>query len=182
MHNPNSPPALPLARIFVHKARMGDWSDELHAVLLQLNGYMNRPDIDQAFLAQAGVKLDRALFPLLTRIGNCHPIGVVELASLVGRDHSVVSRQVTKLEGLGLVERQAAKDDQRIRLLGPSAKGRTMLKQFADTRRQFLIERLDDWTDTQRSMLLDLLRRFATTITRGEPGATASGVGLTDSL
>src|ERR1700722_16216397 len=111
-----------LARKIVHKARMDDWSDELHAVLLQLNGYMNRPDLDQAFLARAGVKLDRALFPLLTRIGRSHPIGVVELANLVSRDHSVVSRQVAKLEALGLVERQDSKDDQRVRLLAPSAK------------------------------------------------------------
>src|SRR5271154_3219589 len=127
MHVINSVARLPLARKFVHKARMGDWSDELHAVLLQLNGYMNRPDVDQAFLARAGVKLDRALFPLLTRIGLAHPISVVELASLVGRDHSTVSRQVAKLETLGLVERQAAKGGQRGRRLGPSGARRAVL-------------------------------------------------------
>jgi hypothetical protein len=31
---------------------MSDWSDDIHAVLLRLNGYMNRPDLDQAFLAR----------------------------------------------------------------------------------------------------------------------------------
>ena len=77
-----------MATLFVHNARMSNWPDDIHAVLLQLNGYMNRPDLDQAFLARAGVKLDRALFPLLTRIGLYHPISVVELASLVGRNHS----------------------------------------------------------------------------------------------
>ena len=150
--------------MIVHKARMSDWSDELHAVLLRLNGYMNRPDVDQAFLARAGVKLDRALFPLLTRIGLAHPIGVVELAGLVGRDHSVVSRQVAKLEALGLVERQAAKGDQRVRFLRPSAKGQAMLDQFAVARRRLLTERLDDWTEEERSVLLDLLGRFVATI------------------
>jgi DNA-binding MarR family transcriptional regulator len=147
---------------------MSDWSDEIHAVLLQLNGYMNRPDIDQAFLVRAGVKLDRALFPLLTRIGLSHPIGVVELANLVGRDHSTVSRQVAKLEALGLVERQAAKGDQRVRLLEPSATGWKMLDQFAVARRKFVGERLDDWTDEERSTLLDLLGRFAGTIAMSE--------------
>ena len=150
----------------MHKARMSDWSDELHAVLLQLNGYMNRPDVDQAFLARAGVKLDRALFPLLTRIGLAHPISVVELASLVGRDHSVVSRQVAKLEALGLAERQAAKGDQRVRFLAPSARGQAMLDQFAVARRTVLTERLDDWTDNERAMLLDLLRRFVAKIAK----------------
>jgi DNA-binding MarR family transcriptional regulator len=143
---------------------MSDWSDEIHAVLLQLHGYMNRPDLDQAFLARAGVKLDRALFPLLSRIGRSHPIGVVELSGLVGRGHSTVSRQVAKLETLGLVERQAAKGDQRVRLLEPSAKGWKLLDQFALARRKFLSERLGNWTDDERSMLLDLLTRLSATI------------------
>ena len=150
---------------------MSDWSDEIHAVLLRLHGYMNRPDLDQAFLARAGVKLDRALFPLLTRIGLSHPIGVVELANLVGRDHSTVSRQAAKLETLGLVERQAAKGDQRVRLLEPSAAGRKMLDQFSVARRKFLTERLDDWTDEERSMLLDLLTRLSATIATVEKTA-----------
>ena len=144
---------------------MSDWSDDIHAVLLQLNGYMNRPDLDQTFLARAGVKLDRALFPLLTRIGLAHPISVVELANLVGRNHSTVSRQVTKLEALGFVERQVAKGDQRVRLVQPSPIGSRMLDQFSAARRSFLSERLGDWTDKERSTLLDLLRRFSTTIT-----------------
>jgi DNA-binding MarR family transcriptional regulator len=142
---------------------MADWSDEIHAVLLRLNGYMNRPDLDQAFLARAGVKLDRALFPLLTRIGLTHPVGVVELGNLIGRDHSTVSRQVAKLEALGLVERRAAKGDQRVRLLEPSMTGWRMLNQFAIARRQFLNERLGDWTDEERSKFLDLLTRFSDT-------------------
>ena len=168
-----------LATIFVHNARMTDWSDEIHAVLLRLNGYMNRPDLDQAFLARAGVKLDRALFPLLTRIGLSHPIGVVELANLVGRDHSTVSRQVAKLASLGLLERRAAKGDQRVRLLEPSMTGWKMLDRFSAARRGFLSEHLGDWTDEERSMLLDLLGRFATkiaTIDRTADAETSSGV------
>jgi DNA-binding MarR family transcriptional regulator len=156
--------ALRLATLFVHNARMSDWSDDIHAVLLQLNGFMNRPDLDQAFLARAGVKLDRALFPLLTRIGLYHPIGVVELASLVGRNHSTVSRQSAKLETLGLVQRQTAKGDLRVRLLEPSASGWKMLDQFAGARRKFLSKRLDSWTEEERATLLDLLRRFSSTI------------------
>ena len=150
--------------LFVHNARMSDWSDDIHAVLLKLNGYMNRPDLDQAFLARAGVKLDRALFPLLTRIGLYHPISVVELANLVGRNHSTVSRQSAKLESLGLVQRQTAKADLRIRLLEPSAGGWKMLDQFSAARRAFLNKRLGDWTDEERSRLLHLLSRFTATV------------------
>jgi DNA-binding MarR family transcriptional regulator len=159
--------------MFVHNARMSDWSDDIHAVLLQLNGYMNRPDLDQAFLRRAGVKLDRALFPLLTRIGLYHPISVVELAGLVGRNHSTVSRQSAKLEALGLVQRRAAKGDLRVRLLEPSVSGRKMLDQFASARRTFVNKRLGDWTDEERATLLDLLRRFSATI--ADFDATAVG-------
>jgi DNA-binding MarR family transcriptional regulator len=143
---------------------MGDWSDEIHAVFLKLTGCLNRPDLDAAFLARAGVKLDRALFPLLSRIGLAEPIGVVDLAELVGRDHSTVSRQVATLESLGLVERRATNADRRVRLLRPTEAGREMLGKFSETRRKFLNERLGDWADDERALLLDLLKRFAAKI------------------
>jgi hypothetical protein len=60
---------------------MDDWADELHVTMLQIVGAVNRPDIDADFIARAGVKLDRALFPLLSRIGIEGPIGTVELAA-----------------------------------------------------------------------------------------------------
>jgi DNA-binding MarR family transcriptional regulator len=150
-----------LTTTFVHSARMSDWSDEIHAVFLQLIGYMNRPDLDSAFLALADVKLDRALYPLLLRIGYAEPVSVMELAGLVGRDHSTVSRQVAKLEKLGLVERHVVADDQRIRLLKPSAAGRKMLATFSNVRRRIFEKRLGDWTPEERNLLLDLLQRFA---------------------
>ena len=143
---------------------MSHWSDDLHAVFLQLNGYMNRPDLDAAFLAVADVRLDRALYPLLLRIGYAEPISVVDLAGLVGRDHSTVSRQVAKLEQLGLVERHVVADDQRIRLLKPTAAGRDMLATFSRVRRRFFEKRLGDWTVPERKLLLDLLQRFASSI------------------
>jgi DNA-binding MarR family transcriptional regulator len=148
----------------VYNARMSHWSDDLYAVFLQLNGYMNRPDLDAAFLARAQIKLDRALYPLLVRIGNAEPINVVDLAGLVGRNHSTVSRQVDKLESLGLVERHAAAADQRVRLLKPSAAGRDMLATISNARRRFLEERVGDWTVAERNLLLDLLQRFSAKI------------------
>src|SRR5262245_65642803 len=107
---------------------MEDWADELHVIMLRMLGAMNRPDVDAAFVARAGVKLDRALFPLLSRIGIEGPIGTVELAALTGRDHSTVSRQVAKLEALGLVERATAERDRRGRLLKPKAAGEGRLR------------------------------------------------------
>ncbi len=140
---------------------MTHWADELHAILLQVSGVMNRSDVDARFLMRSGVKLDRALFPLLTRIGAWGPLGAVELAGMVGRDHSTVSRQVSKLEDLGLVERKASDADGRIRLLTPSASGQQMLAEFARTRRKLMEEHFADWTDDEQADLLRLLRKMS---------------------
>ena len=140
---------------------MTHWTDELHAILLDISGTMTRPDVDARFLARSGVKLDRALFPLLTRIGAAGPIGAVELAGLVGRDHSTVSRQTAKLEKLGLIERASSPTDGRIRLLVPSSKGKQMLGEFARTRRKMMEDHFRNWSAHERSQLLRLLRKMA---------------------
>ena len=121
---------------------------------------MNRPEIDADFLARSGVKLDRALFPLLTRIGAYGPIGAVELAGLVGRNHSTVSRQTARLEELGLVERTQSPADGRIRLLQPSPSGKRMLAEFARTRRKLMEEHFGSWSEQERSQLLRLLGKM----------------------
>jgi DNA-binding IclR family transcriptional regulator len=66
-------------------------------------------------LREAGVSLDRALFPLLVRLSAASAMRVAKLAEQVGRDPSTVSRQLVKLEQLGLVRRPAACDDLRVR-------------------------------------------------------------------
>src|SRR5579862_6174719 len=75
----------------------------LHHALIDLVGMMNRPQRDTALIREAGISLDRALFPLLVGIERKGPIGVGELADRVGRDYTTVSRQVAKLESLKLV-------------------------------------------------------------------------------
>ncbi|TAL34301.1 MAG: MarR family transcriptional regulator [Phenylobacterium sp.] len=153
---------------------MMSWADELHDILLQVSGVMNRSDVDARFLTRAGVKLDRALFPLLTRIGSAGPLGAVELAGLVGRDHSTVSRQVSRLEELGLIQRTPSPADGRIRLLSPTASGKQMLAEFARTRRRLTEEYFADWSDHEQAELLRLLRKMATGIDRAA-GPDGSG-------
>ena len=58
---------------------------QLHNSLIDLVGFMNRPQRDTALIQEAGISLDRALFPLLMGIQRHGPIGVVELAELAGR-------------------------------------------------------------------------------------------------
>jgi DNA-binding MarR family transcriptional regulator len=86
----------------------------LHEALIDVVGFFNRPQNDVILLREAGVSLDRALFPLLVLIERRGPLGVGELADRVGRDYTTVSRQVAKLESLGLVTRRSGKTDRRV--------------------------------------------------------------------
>src|SRR5690606_16909809 len=80
---------------------------ELHRSLLDILVAMNRPERDEYLMRAAGISLERALFPLLVGVERLGPTALVDLAKRVGRDYTTVSRQVSRLEELGLVSREA---------------------------------------------------------------------------
>src|SRR5215472_18852135 len=98
----------------------------LHEALIDVVGFFNRPQNDVILLREAGVSLDRALFPLLVLIQRRGPLGVGELADRVGRDYTTVSRQVAKLESLSLVARGPGKADRRVTEAVVTEKGQAM--------------------------------------------------------
>jgi DNA-binding MarR family transcriptional regulator len=133
----------------------------LHHALIDLVGMMNRPQRDTALIREAGISLDRALFPLLVGIERRGPIGVGELADLVGRDYTTVSRQVAKLENLRLVARQASKGDKRVREATITAKGCAMTDALDAARERIASILLADWSRKDLQHLARLMRRFA---------------------
>ncbi len=134
---------------------------ELHRTLVDLVGLMNQPQRDSALLKEAGVALDRALFPLLAVIERKGPIGVVELAGLVGRDYTTVSRQVAKLESLGLICRTPSKFDKRVRQAKITARGRAMTKLIDAARERMAGTLFASWSRRDLQDLSRLMRRFA---------------------
>ena len=134
---------------------------ELHAAVLDIVGVMNRPQRDEALIKAAGIPLDRALFPLLVGIERFGPIGVVEMADRVGRDYTTVSRQVAKLESLGLVARQESLADRRVReaVVTPSGKAMTDL---VDAARDRIVRGIfANWEMNEIDELVRLMRKFA---------------------
>jgi len=138
----------------------------LHAALIDVVDEINRPSRDDRLIEEAGIPLDRALFPLLARIGRYGPIGVVDLADRTGRDHTTVSRQMAKLEELGLIERQASARDKRVREATVSAKGQAMIDALNAARERLANRILASWTDHELDQLRHLLRRFADDLMR----------------
>jgi DNA-binding MarR family transcriptional regulator len=133
----------------------------LHGALLDIASVMNRPQRDEALIKEAGIPLDRALFPLLVSVERFGPIGVVELADRVGRDYTTVSRQVAKLESLGLVERQEDVADRRVReaVITPRGKAMTDLVDAARDRIGRAI--FKSWDAHDIDELVRLMRKFA---------------------
>jgi DNA-binding MarR family transcriptional regulator len=134
---------------------------QLHHTLVDLVGLMNMPQRDTALLQEAGVSLDRALFPLLIAIERKGPIGVVELAGLVGRDYTTVSRQITKLNGLGLIRRHPSKTDKRVREVVITARGKEMTSAIDAARERMATVLFAKWSKRDLRELARMMRRFA---------------------
>jgi DNA-binding MarR family transcriptional regulator len=146
----------------------------LHLALLEILAVMNRPQGDAAILREAGVRLDRALFPLLVGIERFGPIGVVELADGVGRDYTTVSRQVAKLESLGLVERRASAADRRVREAVVTAAGGAMTGRIDAARERMARVVFETWQAQDVDELVRLMRKFADALTGAATRDSAS--------
>jgi DNA-binding MarR family transcriptional regulator len=134
---------------------------DLHDALLDIIGFMSRPEPDVELMSDMAMPLERALLPLLVRIDRRGPIGVVELADLVGRDYTTVSRQVARLDELGLVVRRAGTRDKRVREAEVTELGREMADAIDRMREQIVGELMADWTNAERRDLARLLKRMA---------------------
>jgi DNA-binding MarR family transcriptional regulator len=134
---------------------------QLHGALLDIVSVMNRPQRDEALIKEAGIPLDRALFPLLVSVERFGPIGVVELADRVGRDYTTVSRQVAKLVSLGLVERQEDVADRRVREAVITPKGKAMTDLVDAARDRIGRAIFKTWDAHDIDELVRLTRKFA---------------------
>jgi DNA-binding MarR family transcriptional regulator len=153
----------------VHNTHIGDQISQLHGALLDIVSAMNRPQRDELLIKAAGIPLDRALFPLLVGVERFGPIGVVELADRVGRDYTTVSRQVAKLESLGLAERQGSAADRRVREAVITPKGKAMTDLVDAARERIGRAILRTWEAPDIDQLVRLMRKFADAVKDDPP-------------
>ncbi|WP_377154421.1 MarR family winged helix-turn-helix transcriptional regulator [Roseateles sp. UC29_93] len=132
----------------------------LHGALIRIASVMNRPRNDERLIEEAGVLLDRALFPLLVGIERFGPIGVVDLSDRVGRDYTTVSRQVAKLESLNLVSRQKSAQDSRVREAVVTAEGQAMTDRIDDARQRMGHQIFGEWSKEELDDLVRLMTKF----------------------
>ena len=141
----------------------------LHGALISVVSAFNRPRNDERMIEEAGIRLDRALFSVLVGIERLGPIGVMELAERAGRDYTTVSRQVAKLESLGLVRRRESSLDRRVREAVISAKGKAMTDRIDAARERMGNVIFKDWTRDELDVFVRLMRKFADALEEGPP-------------
>ena len=151
----------------MQNTHMHDVLRQLHEAVIDVVGVFNRPQNDAILLREAGVTLDRALFPLLVLTQRRGPIAVGDLADRVGRDYTTVSRQMAKLESLGLVARRSGKTDRRVTEAVVTDRGQAMSEVLDAARERLAGIALAGWSERDLKNLARLLRRFADNLMRG---------------
>ena len=94
-----------------------------------------------------------------------------EIAAKLGVDASVVSRQLSALEGDGLVSRRPDPADARVSLVQLSDAGRDRLEALYAGYAHLLRASLADWNDDEMAAAAAVLRRVASAVAQTTAGA-----------
>lgn len=105
-------------------------------------------------------QVDPMAYPLLFNLTR-EPMRVSALADAVHVDVSTVSRQVSTLVDLGLVERGPDPDDRRAQALSVTEEGEALMLAIREGRERWLRELLAEWSDDDVRQFSDHLARFA---------------------
>jgi len=115
--------------------------------------------------------LEPAAYPLLSRIAQSPDVRASELAQHFGVGRGTMSRQLARLEELGLIARRTDPEDSRGQLISLTAEGTRRSEDARVARRTFLRQALTHWSDDEVAGLAEQLRRLNTdlgTATHGE--------------
>lgn len=142
--------------------------NEIFKALIDLVSIINQPDRDKKMIANAGVNLEAAAFRVFVGIAHLQTTSVGELAAMMGKNYSSVSRQIDKLETAGLVHTYPSSLDSRIRVSELTKYGEEINAMISLTRERIMCEALADWTAEERNGLLNNLRRLFESLKRVE--------------
>jgi DNA-binding MarR family transcriptional regulator len=104
--------------------------------------------------------LDTASYALLVHLYETGPVRAAEIVERTGLDKSTVSRQIARLEELGLLERAVDSADGRARIVQLTATGHDRLEDVRTDRRKLLRQRLEDWSTEDMQTFSTLLERL----------------------
>jgi len=104
--------------------------------------------------------MEPAAYGLLSVIRRQGPIRLTELASCIGVGKPSVSRQITFLESLGLVSKEADPLDGRAQSIRLTPSGEEKMHQVQDARREVFRERLAEWPPEELQTLATYIAKL----------------------
>lgn len=134
--------------------------NEIFKALIDLFSIINRSDRDKKMIATAGVNLEAAAFRVFGGVAHLQPASVGEIAVILGKNYSSISRQIDKLEAAGLVRTYPSSSDSRIRVSELTKQGEEINSMISLTRQRFMREAMEDWTIEEQNVLLNQLKRL----------------------
>jgi DNA-binding MarR family transcriptional regulator len=104
--------------------------------------------------------LQPASYLMLSHVAENGPMRASSVADLFTVDKGAISRQVTHLMELGLVEKSRDPEDGRAWLLSATPDAKERLRTVTEQRRTYLAERLEGWEAGDLELFTDLLARY----------------------
>lgn len=133
----------------------------IESALSIIIAWASRREFHQEAMRRARCNLSRGPAAVLGRLNSCGPLRIGELATMLGIDNSTLTPRAQRLERDGLVTRQPDPHDGRVAVLMITPEGRQVLERLQMSRRELLLERIRDWSDTDRAAAAAALARLA---------------------
>ncbi|MCM0639993.1 MarR family winged helix-turn-helix transcriptional regulator [Cellulomonas wangsupingiae] len=135
--------------------------DPVLRVERELGLFMRRARAASAGLARTvHPDLDASAYLLLATVARVPGTRTSDLADLLGVGRGTMSRQVTRLERLGLLGRTPDPHDSRSQPLALTPEGERRLAHARAGRQEYMRRSLDAWRDEELTQLADLLGRL----------------------
>ena len=135
--------------------------DPVLRVERELGLFMRRARAASAGLARTvHPDLDASAYLLLATVARVPGTRTSDLADLLGVGRGTMSRQVTRLERLGLLARTPDPHDSRSQPLALTPEGERRLAHARAGRQEYMRRSLDAWRDEELTQLADLLGRL----------------------
>ncbi len=109
-------------------------------------------------------------------LNGVHQVG--EVADFLGVTPPAATKNIDKLEALGLVARAPSKGDRRATLLSVSPKGRTLVRRYERLKAARLSPVLEKFRPEEVELLSHLLERFSVSLLERELGRGGDGICL----
>ncbi|KRL66690.1 MarR family winged helix-turn-helix transcriptional regulator [Companilactobacillus versmoldensis] len=137
---------------------------EIYKALVNVLVFFNRTDQDKELIRIAGVDLEATSLQAFITIGRMQPTNVSDLANILGKSHSSVSRQIDKLESKEIVETENDHSDSRVRSIRLSCKGNQIIESINAARLEALKSAFSTWEEKDKQSLLSDLKHLSKTV------------------